>query len=343
MATIKDIAKKLGIATSTVSKGLNGAKDISEETRQLVLDTAVEMGYAVKRVQRKGTHKVCILIENMEYNSIDQFGYEIIVGFKLAAARRHFDVTVLPTNLNMQAEEKYDSFMLKNGFCGAFLLGFSLHDDYIAQVHKTSVPTVLFDNVIQNRHVGSVGTDGFEGIELAVRLLTDGGHKRIALLNGAKNSMVTQERHDAFLESMERHKLTVDPALVQNGWFVADCAKQHVAHFLEHGATAIVCASDLIASGVIAELKRLGKRVPEDVSVIGFDDLPIAQHLCPALTTVRQDRVSLGKSAFMLLEELIGGVSIGKLLLRPELIIRESTGPCPEKEAPKIPQKSLYF
>ena len=153
MATIKDIAKKLGIATSTVSKGLNGAKDISEETRQLVLDTAVEMGYAVKRVQRKGTHKVCILIENMEYNSIDQFGYEIIVGFKLAAARRHFDVTVLPTNLNMQAEEKYDSFMLKNGFCGAFLLGFSLHDDYIAQVHKTSVPTVLFDNVIQNRHV----------------------------------------------------------------------------------------------------------------------------------------------------------------------------------------------
>ena len=113
MATIKDIAKKLGIATSTVSKGLNGAKDISEETRQLVLDTAVEMGYAVKRVQRKGTHKVCILIENMEYNSIDQFGYEIIVGFKLAAARRHFDVTVLPTNLNMQAEEKYDSFMLK--------------------------------------------------------------------------------------------------------------------------------------------------------------------------------------------------------------------------------------
>ena len=285
----------------------------------------------------KGTHKVCILIENMEYNSIDQFGYEIIVGFKLAAARRHFDVTVLPTNLNMQAEEKYDSFMLKNGFCGAFLLGFSLHDDYIAQVHKTSVPTVLFDNVIQNRHVGSVGTDGFEGIELAVRLLADGGHKRIALLNGAKNSMVTQERHDAFLESMERHKLTVDPALVQNGWFVADCAKQHVAHFLEHGATAIVCASDLIASGVIAELKRLGKRVPEDVSVIGFDDLPIAQHLLPRPHHRPAGPRLTRQKRFYAPGRADRGVSIGKLLLRPELIIRESTGPCPEKEAPKIP------
>jgi LacI family transcriptional regulator len=100
---------------------------------------------------------------------------------------------------------------------------------------------------------------------------------------------------------------------------------------LNNGATAIVCSSDLIASGVIAELRRLGKRVPEDVSVIGFDDLPVAQHLTPALTTVRQDRVCLGKSAFMMLDELIHNVSISKLLLRPELIVRESTGKCPAK------------
>ncbi|WP_050698340.1 LacI family DNA-binding transcriptional regulator [Anaeromassilibacillus senegalensis] len=330
MATIKDIANRLGIAASTVSKGLNGASDVSEETRQLVLDTAVEMGYASKRVRRTGKHKVCILIENMEYNHIDQFGYEIIVGFKMAAVRRHCEVTVIPTNLNMQAKEKYDSFMLKHGFCGAFLLGFALHDDYISQVEHTAVPTVLLDNTLQNRYVGYVGTDGFEGIEALIALLAEQGHRRIALLNGSKNSMVTEERQAAFVQSMERHGLPVDWSLIENGWFVADCAKYHVAKFLERGATAIVCASDLIASGVVAELKRLGKRIPEDVSVTGFDDLPIAQHLTPTLTTVRQDRVSLGKSAFMLLEELIGGVSISKLLLRPELIIRESTGPCPE-------------
>jgi len=330
MPTIKDIANKLGIAVSTVSKGLNGASDISEETRQLVLDTAVEIGYASKKVQRLGNRKVCILIENMEYDNIDQFGYEIIVGFKLSAARRHCDISVIPSNLNLQTQEKYDSFMLEHGYSGAFLLGFMLHDDYIKQLYKTMVPTVLLDNYIPNKHVGYVGTDGYNGIDLAVQNLVNNGHKRIALLNGSKNSMVTDERYLAFTQSMAKYSMKVDPALIANGYYVPECAKDHVSFFLQNGATAIVCASDLIASGVIAELNRLGKRVPEDVSVIGFDDLPIAQHLTPTLTTIRQDRVAIGKSAFMMLEELIGGVSISKLLLKPELIIRNSTGLCPQ-------------
>lgn len=331
MPTIKDIASKLGIAVSTVSKGLNGASDISEDMRQLVLDTAVEMGYASKKMQKLGKRKVCVMIENMEYENIDQFGYEIIVGFKLSAARRHCDVTVIPSNLNLQTSEKFDSFMLKYGYSGAFLLGFELHDDYIRQLYKTTVPTVLLDNYIPNKNVGYVGTDGFNGIDLVIKHLADYGHKNIALLNGSKNSMVTNERHMAFTQSMAKYSLEMNPDLVANGYYVPECAKDHVGAFLQHGATAIVCASDLIASGVIAELNRLGKRVPEDVSVTGFDDLPIAQHLTPTLTTIRQDRVAIGKSAFMMLEELIGGVSISKLLLKPELIIRNSTGICPKQ------------
>lgn len=119
--------------------------------------------------------------------------------------------------------------------------------------------------------------------------------------------MVTDERYHAFTLSMAKYSLAIDPLLIANGYYVPECAKDHVSSFLQNGATAIVCASDLIASGVIAELNRLGKQIPEDVSVIGFDDLPIAQHLTPTLTTIRQDRVAIGKSAFMMLEELIGG------------------------------------
>ena len=329
MATIKDIANKLGIAVSTVSKGLNGASDISDEMRQLVLDTAVEMGYASKKMRSQGKRKVCILIENMDYENIDQFGYEIIVGFKLSAARRHWDVTVIPTNLNMQTQEKFDTYMLKNGYSGAFLLGFALHDDWVKQLHKTTVPTVLFDNYIDNNnHVGYVGTDSFEGINTAVTHLYDLGHTKIAFLNGSKNSMVSEQRYQAFVQSMESCGLTPHEELIEYGYYVPDCAKYHVPTFLKNGATAIICASDLIASGVISEVTKMGLRVPEDISVIGFDDLPIASQLNPPLTTVRQDRIDLGKSAFLLLDGLVHNVTISKMLLRAKFINRSSTAVC---------------
>lgn len=334
MATIKEIANKLGIAVSTVSKGLNGASDISSEMRQQVLDTAVEMGYASKKMKATGTRKVCIFIENMDYENIEQFGYDIVVGFKLSAARRHWDVTVVPTNLNMQTAEKFDTYMLKNGYSGAFLLGFTLHDDWVRQLSRTTVPTVLLDNYIErNNHVGYVGTDNYEGIDLAVDHLFNLGHTRIAFLNGSKNSMVSEQRHQSFMSSMTKHSLEVDENLIEYGYYVPDCAKDHVPGFLQNGATAIMCASDLIASGVITEIQKFGLRVPEDISVIGFDDLPIAAQLHPPLTTIRQDRTDLGKSAFLLLDGLIHNVTISKLLLRAKFIQRESTALCKKRKS----------
>ncbi len=332
MATIKDIADKLGIAVSTVSKGLNGATDISAEMRQLVLDTAVEVGYAPKKLRSSGNRKVCVFIENMDYENIDQFGYDIILGFKQAAARRHWEVTIVSTNLNLQTAQKYDSYMLKNGYSGAFLLGFTLHDDWVTQLNKTTVPTVLLDNYIEhNNHVGYVGTDSSEGIYLAVNHLYNLGHTKIAFLNGSKNSMVSEQRHDSFVNSMIKHGLEVDDNLIEYGYYVPDCAKYHVPGFVEKGATAIMCASDLIATGVIYELQKMGLKVPGDISVIGFDDLPIASSLSPTLTTIRQDRTDLGKSAFLLLDGLIHNVTISKLLLRAKFIPRESTALCKQK------------
>jgi LacI family repressor for deo operon, udp, cdd, tsx, nupC, and nupG len=177
MATIRDIANKLGISPGTVSKGLNGASDISESMRQAVLDTAIELGYKPKNMQYE--KKICIMVENMNYESIDQFGYEIISGFERAAARKNYGVTIIPTNLALQTKEQYDTFMLKNHYCGAFLLGFELHDDYVKQLDHTKVPTVLLDNFIaDNKNVGYVGTDNYEGIKNAILHLKSLGHKK---------------------------------------------------------------------------------------------------------------------------------------------------------------------
>ncbi len=327
MATIKDIANKLGIATSTVSKGLNGANDISNELRQLVLDTAVEMGYTTKKMKKEANQKLCILIGNMEYESTGSFGYDIILGFKQMAISEKWDVDVVQVNSTIQAQDKYDTYMLKNGYSGAFFVGFEMHDDWILQLADTTVPTVLLDNYIKtNPLVGSISTDSFEGIDLAIDHLVSLGHSKIAFLNGSPNSTVSDERYRAFINSMEKHNLDIDYSLIEFGHYMSDCAKHHIPNFLEKKATAILCASDSIASGTITECQLRGLNVPEDISVIGFDDLPFAADLTPSLTTIHQDRAGLGKCAYFSLSGLLKNVYISNTTMRAKLIVRDSTG-----------------
>lgn len=326
MATIKDIANKLGISVSTVSKGLNGANDISEQLRQTVLDTAVEMGYVPKQMRIRQYRKLCIFIENMSCETPDQFGYDIILGFKQAAYPAHFEVTVMPVTPDFQTVEKYDTFMMKNGYVGAFLVGFALQDAWMEQLETTSIPTTLFDNYIRkNPNVSYIGTDSFEGIDAAIEHLTGLGHEKIALLNGSANSMITEQRRQAYIDIMNAHSLPVREEWMPYSYYVAAAAKDHVAGLLSLGVTAIVCGNDLLASGVLEECKAHGYRVPQDVSVIGFDDIPIAAKLTPPLTTIRQERTELGKCGFYTLNSAINHVSISRNLLRPQLIIRDST------------------
>lgn len=106
MATIREIAKKLGVSISTVSKGLNGANDISDELRQTILDTAVEMGYVTKRMKKEEHKKLCVFVENMEYESASEFGYDIVLGFRQAAYRDNWHVEVIPVNAEFQKKGK---------------------------------------------------------------------------------------------------------------------------------------------------------------------------------------------------------------------------------------------
>ena len=124
---------------------------------------------------------------------------------------------------------------------------------------------------------------------------------------------------------MAEEDLEIDDNLMARGYYVSDSAKYHVPGFLSEGATAIICGNDLIAKGVIEECTLRGFKVPEDISVIGFDDIPLASALTPPLTTIAQDRNAIGKCAYTILNSLIHHISICKTLLRPKLIEREST------------------
>ena len=217
--------------------------------------------------------------------------------------------------------------MLKNGFSGSFCVGFALEDPWLKDFKKTTTPTVLFDNYIsKNPKTCYVGTDNTEIMELIVSHLHHLGHKKIAFLNGSMNSHVTEQRMDCFYNSMKNRKLNVDPELAIYAYFVARVAEDHIDNILRKGATAIICGNDVIASGVYTELMGRGLSVPDDISVIGIDDIPLASLLSPPLTTVRQERTLLGRSGFFALNSIIThNMAISRNLLRPKLILREST------------------
>lgn len=327
MVTIKDIAEKLNIAPSTVSKGLNDAQDISPELKQLVLDTAIEMGYVTKRMKRETRKHLCIFVENMLYEQANDFGFDIILGFKQGAVRDNWEVDIVPVTQEMQQKNPYDRYMRKHKYHGGFLMGFALKDPWMKNLSTTTIPTVLLDNYIsRNNNVAYIGTDSFEGIDLAIDHLVGLGHKKIALLNGSKDSMITSARTDAFVSSMQSHNLSIDEDMIIYGYYVEESAKYHTEGLLDKGATAIICGNDLLAIGVFKECIRLNVMVPEDVSVIGFDNIPDAADIKPGLTTIGQDRLNLGKNAYAALYWLIANVPISRSLLRPQLIIRQSTG-----------------
>lgn len=327
MATIQDIADKLGISKGTVSKALNGATDISETLQKQVLETAVEMGYTKLRRQNGPAKKLCILTENMEYEEEHQLGYEIILGFRQMAEPAGYEVDVVPVDEKLQKSSSYDAFMLQNNYLGAFVLGFSLTDFWMKDFQTSRTPTVLYDNyIISNPNMAYVGIDNNEGMELAVSHLKQLGHKNIGYLSSALGAHIMQVRHKAFFQALRQNGLKSDSTHAGNSYYITQCMEKHLPRLLDLGITALICSHDLIANAALVQCQQLGYHVPSDISIIGFDDLPICAYTSPPLTTIRQDRIQLGKSSYYALESLMNHISIGTLLLHAQLIVRHSTG-----------------
>ena len=202
MATINDIAAKLGVSKSTVSKGLNNATDISDEMRKRILETAVELGYVNKRLQKR-EKKLCILVENMDYDTPNQFGHDIILGFKQMAEPEGWAVDIIPITINFQKLTPYGVFMMQNGYQASFILGLSLLDPWMQEFRSCKIPTVLYDNTIkENPNIASVGCDSEEGFELAVKHLSALGHKKIGLISGPLESYILKARYNAYLNAL---------------------------------------------------------------------------------------------------------------------------------------------
>lgn len=329
MPTISDIAAKLGISKSTVSKGLNGATDVSDEMKRRILETAVELGYVNKRLQKR-ERKLCIIIENMDCDTPNQFGHDIVLGFKQMAEPEGWTVDIVPMSMDFQRETPYSVFMMQQGYQASFILGFSLLDPWMQEFGTARIPTVLYDNYIKNNpHIASVGCDNQEGFELAVRHLMKLGHKKIGLISGPPDSYIIKARYNAYLSALEKYGLEINENYIGLGYYVAESARTYIPKLTAQGVTAILFSHDVRAIAALTECDDRDIRVPEDLSIIGFDDLPMTAYTIPPLTTLRQDRLALGKCGYYAMSCLLNNVPIGSILLRATLIVRQSTGPAP--------------
>lgn len=327
MATINDIAEKLGISKSTVSKGLNNARDVSEEMRKKILETAVELGYVNKR-QRKERKALCILVENMDFQTPNQFGHDIVLGFKQMAEPEGWTVDIIPIDMEFQRGIPYGVFMMEHGYQASFILGLTLLDPWIHELRTSRIPTVLYDNYVkENPYIASVGCDSQEGFELAVKHLTSLGHKKIGLISGPLESYILKARYNAYLNAMDKFNLEINENYIGLGYYVNDSTRKYIPKLMAEGVTAILFSHDIRAISAITECDDRGIRIPDDVSIVGFDDLPMTAYTQPSLTTIRQNRIGIGKCGYYALSCLLNQVSIGSILLRAQLIVRDSTGP----------------
>ncbi len=322
--TIADIARKLNISKSTVSKALSNATDVSEKTRERVLSCASEMGYNVEPDAAVKEKNFIIFIYGINYGDVDQFAYEVILGFQAAANSENVGVQIVTIDDYELRSGKYYAVMKSRNYEGSFFIGFKPHKTFIEHVRRTNLPIVVLDNYFDSPLVARVGCDNQLGMRHMVRYLYKMGHRRIAFLSGEPDSNISTEREQGYRETLQEAGIPPEEILIGYGSFTGTGMEDTVLELAKKNPTAICCASDIIACNCVRILKNAGIGVPEQISVTGYDDLPGARFNSPALTTVYQNRIHIGKTAFHTLRLLQSGIKFKAALLRPELVVRDS-------------------
>lgn len=328
-ASIQSMAETLGLSKATVSKALNGYPQISEETRQRVLAHARQVGYQSTGGGRQGmpARRIAVVVEDYE-NEVPYSTnhYEVMMAFKQYAAKLGMEVILLGTTTQEQNAASYDAFLQERQLDGALVMGLRLDDPYYRQIHETQMPTVLWDLGFDNPKVACVSVDSVRGAEMATSHLLSLGNTRIGFLNGHRQAEVSYDRLSGYLLALSKAGIQSRDADVFYGDYTEKSGEEGADYFARTDVTAVFCASDQMALGLVKRMAVLGKRVPEDYAVVGYDDNVIAQISTPSLTTVNQNRTQIGETACALLNCIFEDIPIRNAVLRPTLVVRESCG-----------------
>ncbi|MDX3227909.1 LacI family DNA-binding transcriptional regulator [Streptomyces sp. ME19-01-6] len=328
--TMAAVAEAAGVSVSTVSRVLADKPDISEETRVRVTQAAHATGY----LQRKGRRKqlggiLDVLIEG----TTSPWAGELIAGAQHAAFSLGYTLALTATgHPRFRVSDWIDARRTRPSDGILLVLSRARHDE-IAALAGLPAPLVLLDPVgTSEPTIPTVGATNWSGGAAATRHLLELGHRRVGFIGGPAEIQCTRERHEGYLAAHREFSLAPDPALTHYGDFSVTSGTDHGAALLDlpQPPTAIFAGSDAQAAGVYQVARARGMRVPDDLSVVGFDDTVICTMLAPPLTTVRQPLAEMGGEGVRLIaqEQSRHGSSVGRRIeLATSLVARESTAP----------------
>ncbi len=321
--TIKEIAEALNISISTVSKALNDATDIAEETKMTVRKYAESIGYPMKS-KIKESHRICVMYERVHSDIRNHVFTPIVSAFTDVAVSNGYEV-IIDTVSSKPDGFVLDDYLRQNNFCAAFIMGMNFKSHIYRQLRNTSVPLVLLDNRVSNcQLISSVSSENAAAIMMAMRHLQKKGHTKIGFLMGEKFSLVSAERLAGYILGLAQAGLDFKNEYVYYGDFTREAGEQAAKFFCETNVSAVISCSDMMAIGLIDGLSAAGKKVPDDISVCGFDDLSILKFTPYNLTTMKQDYAQLGESAFRQIREMLDGRISQNVYLPCQLIERGS-------------------
>ena len=326
--TIKDIARMAKVSHTTVSRALNDNTVINEETRKRIKELAQKLNYvpnySAKSLVLEKTYNIGVFASKHIENLPTSFLYEIMEGVSSGIG----DIYNVVFN-KFSSLEDVEIKINRRRYDGIIFLSMDISDiKMIFRLSQTGTPLVVLNRKVTDEGICCVYADEYTGTFDAVEYLVNLGHDRIAIIEGADRFITSSQRYEGYIAVLKKYDLPVEDRYIVRGGFSPESGFEAMEKLLaiNPGPTAVFASNDLMAVGAIKACNSNNVKVPEDISILGFDDMDFSRYLIPSLTTVKKSRRSLGKEGAAMLFEMIDKKASGNLFkeLTTELIIRES-------------------
>ncbi|MBO5303896.1 MAG: LacI family DNA-binding transcriptional regulator [Lachnospiraceae bacterium] len=337
MVSLKTIAEKCGVSTATVSKALNNQKDISEETKVRIRKTAEELGYfpnaAARALKTNRSYNLGVLFEEEAGSGLThEYFSGVLNGFKVQAEMSGYDITFINTRSGSQKMSYYEHCRYRN-FEGIVIVCADFEDANVRELMNSDLPVVTIDYVYHN--CTAVSSNNILGMEELIKYIYEQGHRKIAYIHGQNGSFVTKDRLASFYRTIDELDIEVPDEYIRTAEYLktAEAARQtRELLALKNPPTCIIYPDDTALIGGRNVIMEMGLKIPEDISVAGYDGTRMSQLLHPKLTTIQQNTEMVGREAAIRLintiekpkttlvervvieGNLIHGQSVGKLL-----------------------------